>query len=134
MTNPAGTRSGPQTGDWRPRMICGYAVSRCFAGSNSRKFVDRSENRGRPLRSISAGAPGRSEICAGISPHLSATGDAAWTFWKPQAPRTRRKAPEPLAPEELRVAEEPADRDIARHALAKRGGRFRPRRNPQNEE
>src|ERR1700722_13216 len=134
MTNPAETRSDPQTDDWRPRMICAYAVSRCFAESNSRKFADQSENRGRPLRSISAGAPGRSEICAEISPHLSVTSDKAWTFWKSPARSTPRRAPEPLAPEELHAAEEPADRDIARHALAKRGGRFRPRRNPQNEE
>src|ERR1700732_1860994 len=119
MTNPAGTRSGRQTDDWRLRMICAYAVSRCFAGSNSRKFGNRSENRGRLLRSISAGAPGRSEICAGISPHLSATSDEAWTFWKPEARNTLRQAPEPLAPEELRVAEALGDRDIARHALAK---------------
>src|ERR1700731_2666093 len=119
MTNPAGTRSGRQTDGWRPRMICAYAVSRCFAGSNSRKFADRSENQGRPLRSISAGAPGRSEICAGISPHLSATSDEAWTFWKPPARSMQRRAPEPLRPKGLRVAEEPADHDIARHALAK---------------
>src|ERR1700686_148322 len=105
MTNPAETRSDPQTDDWRPRMICGYALSRCFAESNSRKFADRSGNQERPLRSISAGAPGRSEICAGISPHLSATSAEAWTFWKPPARSTRRRAPELLTPEELRVAE-----------------------------
>src|SRR3984957_14520980 len=134
MTNPAETRCDPQMDDWQLRKICAYAVSRCFAGSNSRKFADRSESRGRPLRSISAGEPGRSEICAGISPHLSATSDEAWTFWKPPVRSTQRRAPEPLAPEELRVAEEPADHDIARHALAKHGGHFRPRRNPQNEE
>src|SRR5260370_35980795 len=113
-------------------MVCGDAALPLRAPATPHTSAGPAENQGRRPRSSPAAVLMPPETVCGRLWHLAAAYGAAWIYRRAVARCKQCPKRAPSRPATPHVEAARADRGTARHGLAARGGRFRPRRNPQS--